>query len=309
VESSPDAVARFASRLLQTPALLPLAALQKEEQAMNVLRINGPQLLPVFSSLGLDVSRGWRQPAALIARAIRAEADRMMETEVSGLLDSRLMLSFFPGLTGGRQAPAHARDELKALILRAASHPVARSALSGSLAAGLSDIIDKYIPQAWERKKYVYVEITKVQKLSISPADLCDLTRFVVLMRPSAYLYVTPGETPDKDVGASPLQETYLQKILAGISSQAPSIPGAIITMGLRSTLGFPGNPRPEAVARLGAIMAMRGRALSPAVVVDRGADTPDKSWFNVQRRNARWHGLDGQMLDELYTIAAENGW
>jgi hypothetical protein len=79
--------------------------------------------------------------------------------------------------------------------------------------------------------------------------------------------------------------------------------------MGLRSTLGFPGSPSVEAVSRLGAIMAMRGRALSPAVVVDRGADTPDKSWFNVQRRNARWHGLDGQMLDELYTIAAENGW
>jgi len=309
VESSPDPVSRFASRLLQTPALRPLAALQKEEQAANVLRINGPQLLPVFSSLGLDVSRGWREPAALVARAIRAEADRMMGAEVADLLSSRLMLSFFPGLTGGRQAPARAKDELRALITRAAAHPVARNSLAGSLAAALSDIIDKYIPQAWERKKSVYVEITRVQKLTISPAELSDLTRFVVLVRPAAYLYVTPGETVDKDVGYSPLQEAYVQKILASIASQAPSIPGALINMGLRSTLGFPGSPGVEAVSRLGAIMAMRGRALSPAVVVDRGADTPDKSWFNVQRRNARWHGLDGQMLDELYTIAAENGW
>jgi hypothetical protein len=233
----------------------------------------------------------------------------MMGAEVADLLSSRLMLSFFPGLTGGRQAPARAKDELRALITRAAAHPVARNSLAGSLAAALSDIIDKYIPQAWERKKSVYVEITRVQKLTISPADLSDLTRFVVLVRPAAYLYVTPGETVDKDVGYSPLQETYVQKILASIASQAPSIPGALINMGLRSTLGFPGSPGVEAVSRLGAIMAMRGRALSPAVVVDRGADTPDKSWFNVQRRNARWHGLDGQMLDELYTIAAENGW
>jgi hypothetical protein len=44
-------------------------------------------------------------------------------------------------------------------------------------------------------------------------------------------------------------------------------------------------------------------------MVVDRGADSPDKSWFNVSRRNARWRGLDVSMLDELYTIAAENGW
>jgi hypothetical protein len=147
------------------------------------------------------------------------------------------------------------------------------------------------------------------QRLAISPADLSDLVRFVVLVRPAAYLYVTPGETVDKDAGYSPLQETHVQKILAGIASQAPSIPGPLISLGLRSTLAFPGTARVEAVSRLGAIMAMRGRALSPAVVVDRGADTPDKSWFNVQRRNARWHGLDGQMLDEMYTIAAENGW
>jgi hypothetical protein len=309
VESSSDPVSRFASRLLDTPALRPLAALQKEEQAMNVLRMNGPQLLPVFTSLGLEVSRGWREPAALIVRAIRAEAERMLAAEVSDLLSARLTFSFFPRVAGGRQAPARAKEELRALIARAAAHPVARSALSGTLAAALSDIIEKYIPQAWERKKYVYVEISRVQRLTLSPAELSDLTRFVVLVRPAAYLFVTPGETMDKDAGYSPLQEQYLQKILPGISSQAPSLPLALINMGLRSTLSFPGAGSVEAVSRMGAIMAMRGRALSPSVVVDRGADTPDKSWFNVQRKNARWRGLDGRMLDELYTIAAENGW
>ncbi|MGO9308163.1 MAG: hypothetical protein ACLQDL_03960 [Spirochaetia bacterium] len=309
VEPSPDPVSRFASRLLETPALRLLPALQKEEQALNVLRINGPQLIPVFTSLGMDVSRGWREPAALISRSIRAEADRLAAAEIARLLTERLVLSFFPGLTGGRQAPARAREELRALILRAAAHPVARSALAGSLAAALSDLMEKYIPQAWERKKYTYVEITRVQHLSLSPSDLSDLTRCVVLLRPVAYLYVTPGETADKDVGYSPLQEQYLSKILPGIASQAASLPRALLSMGLRSTLAFPGGGSVEAISRLGAVMAMRGRTLSPGAVIDRGADTADKSWFNVQRRNARWHGLDGRMLDELYTIAAENGW
>jgi hypothetical protein len=309
VESSPDPVSRFASRLLDTPALRPLSALQKEEQAMTLLKMNGPQLLPVFTSLGLEVSRGWREPAALISRAIRAVAERMLTAEVSDLLSARLTFSFFPRLAGGRQAPARLREELRALIARAAGHPVARSALLGSLAAALSDIIEKYIPQAWERKKYVYVEISRVQRLTLSPAELSDLTRFVVLVRPAAYLYVTPGETVDKDAGYTPLQEQYLQKILPGIASQAPSVPSGLINLGLRSTLSFPGAGSVEAVSRMGAIMAMRGRALSPSVVVDRGADTPDKSWFNVQRKNARWRGLDDRMLDELYTIAAENGW
>jgi hypothetical protein len=296
-------------RLLETPALRQLSSLQKEEQAMSVLRINGPQLISVFTSLGMDVSRGWREPAALVSRALRSAADAMLAAEIAELLSSRLNFSFFPGVAGGRQAPPRAREELRALISRAAGHPVARSALSGSLAAARSDIIEKYIPQAWERKKYLYVEVSRVQRLSLPPAALSDLARFVVLVRPAAYLFVTPGEKTDKDVGYTPLQEQYLVKILPGIAGQAPSLPGPLLSMGLRSTLAFPETASVPAVSRLGAILAMRGRALSPSVVVDRGADSPDKSWFNVQRKNARWHGLDARMLDEMYTIAAENGW
>jgi hypothetical protein len=309
VHTSSDPVSRFASRLLETPALRRLSALQKEEQAMNVLRTNGSQLLPVFTSLGLDVSRGWREPAALVSRAIRAEVDTIMAGEVAELLSTRLSFSFVPALAGGRQAPAQVREELRALITRSAAHPVARNALSGSLVIVRSGIIEKYIPQAWERKKYIYVEISRVQRLALSPADLSDLTRFVVLVRPAAYLFVTPGESVEKDTGYTPLQEQYVKKILPGIASQVPSLPGALLNLGLRSSIGFTGTAGPEATARLGAIMAMRGRALAPTLIVDRGADSPDKSWFNVQRRNARWHALDGRMLDELYTIAAENGW
>ena len=309
VHTTSDPVSRFASRLLESPALRQLSALQKEEQALNVLRANGSQLLPVFASLGLDVSRGWREPAALVSRAIRAEADATMAREVANLLSTRLSFSFFPGLAGGRQAPEHTREELRALIARAAAHPVARNALSGSLVIAGSDIIEKYIPRAWERKKYVYVEISRVQRLTLSPPDLSDLTRFIVLVRPAAYLFVTPGETVEKDAGSSPLQEQYVQKILPGIASQVPSVPSALLNLGLRSSIGFNGTGSLEATARLGAIMAMRGRSLVPSLVVDRGADSPDKSWLNVQRRNARWHGLDVRMLDELYTIAAENGW
>ena len=310
VNAVADSVSRFAMRLMDAPALRALPALQKEEQALNVLRTNGPQLIPVFTSLGMEVSRGWREPAALVSRAIRATADRMMEGEISELLSSRLELSFFPALSGGRDAPASAKEELRGLMARAARHPVARSALSGSLAAARSDIMEKYIPQAFERKKYVYVEISRVQRLSLAPAQLSDLVRFIVLARPAAYLFVTPGETPDRDAGYAPLQEQYLSKILPSIASSAPSLPQAVLGLGLRCTLAYQaGATNVEATSRLGAIIALRGRALGPAIVVDRGADSPDKSWFNVQRRNARWHGLDAKMLDELYTIASENGW
>jgi hypothetical protein len=79
--------------------------------------------------------------------------------------------------------------------------------------------------------------------------------------------------------------------------------------MALRSALPYPSTQGLEAIPRLAAIFALRGRALTPSLVVDRGADSPDKSWFNIARRNASWRSLDVRMLEELYSIASENGW
>ena len=110
----------------------------------------------------------------------------------------------------------------------------------------------------------------------------------------------TPAEdeqlfpAPEKDAGYSALQEQYIQKVVPSVAALLPSFPAALIPAGLRSTLAVPATSGVEAVSRLTAIFALRGRALTPGLVVDRGADTPDKSWFNVNRRNARWHGLDG---------------
>ena len=64
-----------------------------------------------------------------------------------------------------------------------------------------------------------------------------------------------------------------------------------------------------EATARLSAIFSARARNYQPDLKVDRGADSPDKSWLNVARRNYKFYGFDVKMLDELYKIAAENMW
>jgi hypothetical protein len=309
VDAPADPVSTFASRLLDAPALRASAALQREVQVLGFLRANGPRMQSVFSSLGLDSSRGWQGPAAQIARAVRLETHTLALAEIADVVTSRLTLSFFPLLAGGRQPPARAREELRSVLVRELGHPVARSAVAGSLAAARADLIDKYIPQALDRKKYIFVEVTRVQRLGIGPAPLADLVRLAVLLRPAAYLSVTPGESVEKDAGFSPLQESFIQKILPGIGAQMPSYPPGLVTLGLRSTLAFSEGTNVEAVSRLAAVFSAWGRALSPGMVADRGADSPEKSWLNVNRRNARWRGLDPRMLDEMYTIAADNGW
>jgi hypothetical protein len=309
MEASGELLTRFVSRLFESPALRSLPLLQKEDQALQFLLANGPQLKPVFLSLGLDPSAGWESGVQVISQAVKQRVGAMLEAEIDSIVDQHITLSFFPAVFGGRQPPPRLRAELRALLRRSASHPVSRIALSGCLPAARSDLTGKYIPQAWARRKYLYLEVTRVQRLQLGADDLADLIRLTIMLRPAAYLFVTPAGVPDREAGFAPLQESFLQKALPSIGALLPSVPTPLIQLGVRSTLAFPATRTVEGVARASAILAFRGRSLVPGMVVDRGADTADKSWFNVARKNARWHGLDPSLLDELYTIAAENRW
>ena len=64
-----------------------------------------------------------------------------------------------------------------------------------------------------------------------------------------------------------------------------------------------------ETTSRIASIFSMRCKNYKPYNKVDRGAESPDKSWFNIARRNFKFYGFDIKMLDEFYKIAAENNW
>jgi hypothetical protein len=154
------------------------------------------------------------------------------------------------------------------------------------------------------------MEVSRVQRLSIGAEEMADLLRLLLLIRCAAYQFMSPEIEGAREGGVAPLQVQYVQKVFSNLCGQLPSFPTNISQLSLRSTLSFPATADLEAASRLCAIFAVAGRSGNIAAkVVDRGADSAQKSWFNVARRNARWHGLDPRMLDELYTIAAENNW
>ena len=86
-------------------------------------------------------------------------------------------------------------------------------------------------------------------------------------------------------------------------------LPEPVLLSGLNGNISFLENPKMETTSRLAAIFAFRGQNYKPIARVDRGAVSPDKSWFNIARRNYKFYGFDIKMLDELYKIAGENGW
>jgi hypothetical protein len=294
----------FVSRLFSNPALARMVSLQKEEQVLQVIRASGRQILSALASMGAAGSQDSRAIMGGLLQEVREQADTDLEGELS-LLGSRLTFASLAAFSSGREAPQAARGELDGLLRRIARSPEARRGLCGPLAAVLGGLPARYAEEIASRKKYIHSEVSRVERLALPVESLQDLLSLFLLLRPTIQLFTA---TEAEQQSAS-IPEQIVAKAAAQAARLVPSVPAEAVRRALRSHVAFRGDPSLEASARLTAVLALRGRTYVPGANVDRGADSPDKSWFNVSRKNARYHGLDPRMLDELYTIAAENGW
>ena len=93
------------------------------------------------------------------------------------------------------------------------------------------------------------------------------------------------------------------------LAKRLPALPEAIIRSGVYANGSFVENRSLDATSRIAGILSSMCRNARPNEKVDRGADSADKSWINIARRNYKFYGYDIKMLDEFYKIAGENGW
>jgi len=97
-----------------------------------------------------------------------------------------------------------------------------------------------------------------------------------------------------------------MKKILTEKLNHAPE---ELLDSALDSSLSFETSPKMEATSRIAALLDHRCKGLKKDQVRVKGAESSDKSWFNVARRNFKFFGFDIKVLDEFYKIASENGW
>jgi hypothetical protein len=135
------------------------------------------------------------------------------------------------------------------------------------------------------------------------------LTEATLLLKPIITLAASGNQTATNEQASGTIQNQYAEKVVIAAQKAMPRVPGDLVKSAVGASISFQDNRFVEATGRLSAIFAARCRNYQPNIRVDRGADSPDKSWLSIARRNYKFYGFDIKMLDELYSIAAENGW
>jgi hypothetical protein len=214
--------------------------------------------------------------------------------------------SFVSLLGGSAAARDRISDQVYETLTELLKRRATRRALTGPYTATNYRIATPYIDRVFARKSYIHFELTKVQRLRMGRDEVKSLVEATVLLKPVVHLSGSHSEA-DNVSGLVPAQ--FAERAFQSVSSQLSLLPEQVVRTALNASVSFTEHRFVEATSRLAAIFGGRGRDYRPDIRVDRGADTPDKSWLSIARRNHKFYGFDVKMLDELYSIAAENGW
>jgi hypothetical protein len=309
MDAHPGPAEGFVRRLLANAALENLPPLQKEEQILQFLHANAQALHPTLSSPQFFPGRRWAEILLELRQSLAAATDAALKPWLESWIGRELDLRFLEAIASRSLPDEAVRRELLELVFKLLAKPDARGALIGPLTAVQLGIPDRYIESAFEQRQYVHFELTKVQRLRLDPGATISFLAATMLLRPVIHLFTAAAGSPERQETAAVVSTQFASTVLASLRPQLRAVPPTLLRSAVSSNCSFLDDRRIEATARLAAVFASRARNYNPQVQGDRGAHGPDSSWFNIARRNYKYYGFDIKMLDELYRIAAENGW
>ena len=299
----------FVQKLLQNRALDTLNILQKEEQIIQFLNANGQQLFPTLASRNFFPGVKWEEIYSLLVKALRIVTNQMLSEQLSKLIRDDIDLSFI-ALLEDRMLPVLTyQDEIFTFLTKILAKPEVRQSFAAPYTAVELKLVDKYIETMYESRQYLHFELTKVQRLRMGSEEIKNLIKITLLLKSSLHILTSSSQKPDMEYSSGLVNRQYVDKVYQVLKNQLKVIPDLLLRSALNSNLSFLENSAMEATSRITSIFSARAQSYKPMVRIDRGADTPDKSWFNIARRNYKFYGFDIKMLDEFYKIAAENIW
>ncbi len=308
MNSESERAQAFVGRLLQNPALNGFTSLQKEEQIIQFLHGNAAQLAPTLSSAQFFPGKTWNQIFGLLVANLYEVINRTLLPEIERIVRDRIDFTFIHLLRPQQTDAEMIAEQAVAHVKQMLTKSEARRAFTGALTGLQYGLSDRYVDEVFTRKKYIHFELTKVQRLRLGKDEVRNFVDVNLLLKPTVNM-ISSGAQNQQERATGMVQNQFAEKVLVSIKKELKLLPEAVLKSAVHASVSFNDNRFIEATARLAAIISARSRHYQPDLKVDRGADSPDKSWLSTARRNYRFYGFDIKMLDEMYKIAAENGW
>lgn len=301
----------FIDKLIQNKSFENQSLVAKEDSILRFFVKNEAQLKPNFTSGDYFPDMDWDNIKALFFTVLRDYIIEQLNPEIN-LIGECINFSVVRVVAEGPL------DDYKTTVLeyyqKLMTHKEVRGDFDSVYKGVTLGYIKKYLEGFRLRGGYGSKELFKYRQLQ----DTDDFSHFlkICLIIRSIFRARIPVAEPSgkiKNVNYESsrshplLKREYLKKVNELIKSQLNHLPELFIKISINSVLDMDDSASEiEAVSMFLKIIAERSKAAVMNQRVDKGAETPDKSWFNIARRNANYYGFDTRILDEFYIIATE---
>lgn len=298
----------FIGKLTGSPAVINLAPAHKEDQILQFLNANSRMLYATLSGPSYFPGRSWDDIRLILHEELSELTALEIENQSNEFLGSFPVLFDAKGPEDARPLSQGQRQEITEYAAIAFRDLRARVLFMGEYAAFAFRAADRYVDAIFSERSYCFFELTKVQKLKLTAEQLKQVINLSFILRPT--LFFSFLRTSDNMIAStSSITAQTAERMKTSLTEKYPYINELQALTAAYSALSFQHAPLLEASARLCAIFSVRGRTIKPEHAIDRGAESPDKSWFLTAKKNAAYLGFDRKMLEELYRIASERNW
>ena len=291
----------FVSKLWNNPMLSGLSPLQKEEQLNLFLQVNESKLSNSFQSENFFPDRSWHETRELIQQSITDCANKSLWPMMRSVLENNLDLSFISRMESANSVTTRLQKSMSDFVERLIVDSKAHRELASPFNCLSLSLVEKYMHRAFKIRKYINFEFCRLGKQDVNYEDIINSIKSAMLIRPAIYMFGNSAQ--------GLISPSFSRQVIKKTADILNGFPENHVQDAIESALPFQDNPHMASVSRMVAIFSHRCRNMKSNEKVHRGAESSDKSWFSIARKNYKFHGFDLDMLVELHSIATNNGW
>jgi len=315
-ETDVNKVNDFVDHLLSNPGIKAEPLLIGEGMIMNFIVQNLPQLKITFKNSQFFPHLEWNQVLELIFENLYGRVSGIVLPVINQFIDNA-DFSFLDKLSNsGTVADKFRREKLYEFVQMIFKNRDSRFNINSTINIFNYEILEKYTGEIFKRRDSLHNELVRVQKTNLDSAEYIVFFKIMLLIRNIVFmrLQLNPSN-PDARMSINDIAknkknlQSYTESIVKYIIPLLPGFPEKLIRLAVKSNFSNDILEQDEAASKLIYILCARFQNYKHIVKIERGAESPDKSWLGIAKKNADHFGYDKRMLDALYLIAGDNNW
>lgn len=326
-ENDVEKMRSFIGRLLSNDNIKNEPFWKRENHIINFIKANQQNLKTTLNSPQFFPDLQFEEILRLLFSVLKETFATQLTPILNDIIDNRINFKSIirierraRGLKGDSDniinEDSELKSKLKAFLVQAVDFFDVRTNMASIVNFLMTDMMDKYVEAVSARKNFINNELFKVERIAVKPEEYADYIKLGLILRNCSGIKI-PIIVNENTIKVNYFQtlqdhkvrEKYLKMIIGNIQQKLRNVHDRIINESLRSNLPDEDTELSDAVARIVNVFALRARDFKVYKKIDRGADTPDKSWFGIIRKNHKSFGLNQRLLEDLYIIASEENW